>query len=289
MSIDATPSRVETATAPDSTAIGVAGGPLGRRLVRQLVNAWRLWPLALLVIIAVIGPAVTPYATDKTVGTTYLSPNGDYWFGTDGSGFDIFSRTVAATRLNMILAALVAVASTVIGAALGLLLGMNESRNGPVGATARALTRMLDLVQAVPAILIGLVIVAFFGTSNTTLVAAMAIILSPIQARLVRTETLRVRSEAYLDAARMAGRSELHLTFRHAMPNAIGPALLNISVMFAVAIIITAALGFVGAGVPPPTPEWGQMLSKGATDAQVGRWWVGMFPALALALSVAAV
>jgi peptide/nickel transport system permease protein len=262
---------------------------LPRRTVAAVLGAWRLYPLAVFVLLAALGPALVPYDTGRTVGTPYTPPDGTFWFGTDGSGLDVFSRTVTATRLNLLLAAMVALVSTVGGALLGLVLGMNEARSGPVGAAARALTRVLDLVQAVPAILVGLVIVAFFGTSNTTLVIAMAIILAPIQARLVRTETLRVRSEAYLDAARMAGLSELRLTWRHVMPNAVGPALSNVSVVFAIAIIITAALGFVGAGVPPPTPEWGSMLAKGATDAQVGRWWPGTFPAVALALSVASV
>jgi peptide/nickel transport system permease protein len=168
-----------------------------------------------------------------------------------------------------------------------LLIGMQESRRDVFGVVARAVARTLDLMQAVPAVVVGLAMVSFYGASKSTLILAISVIVTPIQSRLVRTEVLRVRSEAYLDAARMAGLSEFQLTVRNVLPNSSWPALENASVIFGVAVILTAALGFLGVGLPPPAPEWGSMISRGASDAAVGRWWSFAFPAIALVLTVA--
>jgi len=257
--------------------------------VRSVVRWLPALPLVILLLIALVGPTMLPFDPARTVDQSSIPPGGTYWFGTDASGLDVYSRTIAATRLDLIIAGSVTLLATAGGCALGLLLGMNESHGGVPGLGARGVSRLLDLLQAVPPMLVGLVVVAFFGTSTLTIVLAIAVILLPLQARLVRTETMRVRSEAYLDAARLAGESELGLTRRHVLPNAIDPALTNLSLIFAVAIIITAGLGFVGAGVPPPTAEWGAMIAAGAADVQAGRWWAATFPSLALALSVAAV
>jgi peptide/nickel transport system permease protein len=217
----------------------------------------------------------------------FLGP--EHWFGTDSAGFDVFSRTVAAARLNLLIASLVTLYATAAGIALGLLIGMNESARGLRGRAAHGLARLMDLAEAIPGVVIGLVAVAFYGASIMTLTLAIAFVLLPVQVRLVRTEVSRVRSESYLDAARMMGMSEFDLTLRHVLPNSSWSALENSSVIFAVSIILTAALGFIGVGLPPPTPEWGYMLSRGATDALVGRWWAAAFPAAALGLTVVAV
>jgi peptide/nickel transport system permease protein len=209
--------------------------------------------------------------------------------GTDSSGLDVASRVIAAIRVNLLIGASVTLLATGAGIALGLLVGVNESRRGPIGLLARAVARGLDLVQAIPALVIGLVFVAFYGTSSTTLVIAIAIIVAPLQARLVRTEVLRVRAEAYVEAGRIAGLNEFQLTIRHVLPNSSWPALENTAFVFGVAVILTAALGFLGVGLPPPTPEWGAMLASGASDASVGRWWSALFPTLALAVAVSSV
>ncbi|EFC82934.1 ABC transporter permease [Parafrankia sp. EUN1f] len=272
-----------TGPAPADAASTAASG---RRpgWLRLLIS---LLPLILLAVVAVIGPWITPYDPERVAGPSSKGPSGDHWFGTDGSGLDVLSQLLAATRTNVGVATVVVLLATAGGAFLGLLTGMNESSRGPRGVLARVVGRAVDFIQAVPGMLVGLVAVAFYGASLTTLVATLAIVLAPLQARLVRTEVLRVRSDAYVDAARLAGLSELRLTLRHVLPNSCRPALENISVIFAVSIILTASLGFLGAGLPPPHPEWGSMISRGATDAAVGRWWPATFPTIALILTVA--
>ncbi|MDF2443432.1 MAG: peptide/nickel transport system permease protein [Subtercola sp.] len=247
-----------------------------------------LIPFGVLVLVAIVGPLLVPYDPTKVIGPSSAAPGGGFLFGTDSAGMDVFSRTVAATRINVIIALGTTVAATAIGILLGLLIGMNESRSGVSSTLARGTARVVDLIEAVPAVLTGLVIVSFYGSSVLTLTIAMAVILSPIQVRLVRTEVLRVRRESYLDAARMAGDSELKLTMTSVLPNSSWAALENSSVVFAISIILTASLGFIGVGLPPPTPEWGSMLARGATDALVSRWWPAAFPTIGLAFAVVA-
>ncbi|GAA2234705.1 ABC transporter permease [Herbiconiux moechotypicola] len=276
-------------TAPTTTPQATVTTKTTDARPRRRVIWWRLVPAAVLAVLALIGPFITPYPATRVSGTSGTAPGAEYWFGTDSTGLDVFSQTLAATQLNVFIAVSVVLLATLIGVVLGLAIGMNESRPGPGGLTARGTGRIVDFVQAVPSVIVGLVLVSFFGASIGTIVVAIAVILAPIQVRLVRAEVLRVRGEAYLDAARMAGTSELVLTLRHVLPNSVRPAVANMSVLFGVSVILTAALGFLGAGLPPPTAEWGAMIARGATDAAVGRWWPGAFPALALVLAVAAV
>jgi peptide/nickel transport system permease protein len=243
-------------------------------------------PAVLVVLIGVFGPLFVPYSPRDVVAPPDLAPNGQYWFGTDSSGLDVFSRTVVSTQNDLLMAVLTAVVATVAGVAVGLAVGMNESQRGVLGLVARGVSRALDLLQAVPAIVIGLVLVGFFGASIPSMVIVLAVILTPNQARLVRTEVLRVRAEAYLDAARMAGDREFSLVLRHVLPNSAWPAVENATLVFGSAIVIAGALGFLGVGLHPPTPEWGNMIAVGAPSAAAGRWWSALFPAVALALTV---
>jgi len=245
-----------------------------------------LYPMVAVFIIAIIGPWIVPLSPTEVAGSPNLSPGGAFPFGTDSTGLDVFSRTIAAFRNDIVIATLTSLISTTVGILLGLLIGMNESRRGLLGWVARFLVRVLDLIQAVPAVVIALALVAVVGTSVFSLTIALAIILTPNQARMVRTEVLKVRTDAYVDAARMAGESEFALTMRHVLPNASWPALENASLVFGAAILIAATLGFLGVGLQPPTPEWGAMISTGASDAAVGRWWSFVFPAIALVIAV---
>ncbi len=269
------------ASVSDTTSVGSA---LPRSQWRRRLT---LLPAGLVLLLTIFGPILVRYDPTKVVGPTSVPPSSDFWFGTDSAGLDVYSQLVAATRLDMVMALGVVAIASGLGIALGLLLGMNEAARGPLGWLTRGLARIIDFLQAVPAVIFGLVAVSFYGQNAITLVLAVGLALCPVQVRLVRTEVLRVRSEAYLEAARLAGLSELELTVRHVLPNSCWPAVENATVLFGTSIIIMSALGFMGIGLPPPTPEWGSMMSRGATDAASGRWWSAGFPALALALAVA--
>ncbi|MBN9738680.1 MULTISPECIES: ABC transporter permease [unclassified Pseudonocardia] len=253
------------------------------RLARPLLAL----PFALLLVLAVVGPLLAPWDPQSVVATPSSPPSSAHWFGTDTNGMDVFSRVLTATRLDVLIALSVTVLSTLAALVVGLVTGMNEARRGPAGIAARATARGIDLVQAVPTVIGGLVLLSFFGREPLVMVLALALLLLPVQARLVRVEVLRVRSEGYVDAARMSGESEPALIVRHVLPNASHAALENTSAIFGIAVIFCAGLGFLGVGIVPPIPEWGSMLALGATDAAVGRWWGALFPALALGLAVA--
>jgi len=255
----------------------------------RMLTVLRFTPAAVILLVTCFGPLLAPYDPRKVVATPQLAPDASHWFGTDSSGFDVYSRVLAGSQVDVALGLCAVFVATAVGAALGLFIGMNEAHQSPVGTIARTASRLLDLMQAIPAIVIAMVIISFFGTNIGTLVVALAVVLAPTQARLVRTETLRVRSEAYLDAARMGGLKERTLIFRHVLPNASWPALENSTVIFGSAVFLVAALGFLGVGLHPPTPEWGSMIALGAADAAVGRWWSFLFPALATILTVTSV
>ncbi len=243
-------------------------------------------PFAVVLLLAAIGPLLTTYDPTVVAGQGSTAPSAGHWFGTDSNGLDVYSRTLAAFRLDVLLAVSITLLATFGGVLLGLFVGMYESRRTVVGLLARLLGRLVDLVQSIPVMIAGMVVVVFFGRTPLVVAIALAIVITPFQARLMRTEVLAVRSAGYIDAARMSGESAHRIVFGHVLPNAWRPALENMSTVFAMAIIFSAALGFLGAGIPVPTPEWGSMLALGAPDAAVGRWWAVLFPALALALSV---
>ena len=249
----------------------------------------RLTPIAFIVLVAVLSPWLTPHNPLRVVGPPSAPPGETHWFGTDPSGFDVFSQLIAGARNDVVMALLIVLVASGIGVSVGLALGMNEAAGGLRGFLARNISRSFDLIQSLPTIIVCLVATSFFGAGVMSLVVSVGLVLSPLQMRLVRTEVMRVRSEAYLDAARIAGLSEVKLTILHVLPNSCWPALENITVLFGVSIIIMASLGFLGVGLPPPTPEWGAMISRGVADASVGRWWAAGFPTLALFLTVSGV
>lgn len=276
-----------------SAALDIAPQPASQRAVRvsrrpRTRTVLRCLPALAVVVVCVAGPRLTTFNPKLVVGASSVPPSARYLFGTDSSGLDVFSRTVAGTRVDVSIGILATLLASGIGLVIGLATGMNEGRRGPFGWLARGAARALDLLQAVPAIVLGLVVVTFFGANESTMVFSLTVILTPIQARLVRTEVLRARSDAYLDAARMAGLSEGRLVARHVLPNSSWPAAENAPVVFAFAITLTAALGFLGVGLPPPSPEWGLMISTAASDAESGLWWGFAFPAAALTLTVLA-
>ena len=271
------------------TLPGAAGaGSSGRRTVlSRLLFLLPLLPASVYVLLAVIGPLVVPYSATTVVGPSTRPPSAEHWFGTDSAGMDVFSRSIAAAQVDLAIATAVTVLTTTFGILIGLFAGMGESSRGLYGFVARGTARVLDLADAVPLIVVAMVAVAFFGANSLTLVIVLTIILSPSPARLTRSEVLRIRTEAYLDAARIGGMSEARLSVRHVLPNASLPAVENMSVIFGLAIAIAAALGFLGVGIAPPTPEWGSMVARGTSDLISGRWWSAVFPAVLLGGAIA--
>ncbi|GAA4711366.1 ABC transporter permease [Phytohabitans rumicis] len=265
--------------------------PAWRSRSRAELRLWwaRWWPwvpLAAVALFAIIGPLLVPFDPEKVVAKPSIPPGATHLMGTDSVGLDVFSRTVSATRLNLAIGLSVALLASIAGAVTGVLIGMGEERGGLIGRGARAMARTIELSSALPPMLVALAVVAITGPSVTTLTVVIAASLTPNLTRLTRTEVLKVRRDAYLDAARQAGLREFRVMVRHVFPNSTWPVVETFSITFGSAIMMTAGLGFLGVGVPSPTPEWGAMISRGVADLTFGRWWASGFPALAMAFTV---
>lgn len=253
------------------------------------MRKYQLWPAVpflVLVVIAIIAPLIQPYSATHVVDSSTLAPSAKHWFGTDSTGMDVFSRVIGAFRIDLALAVMVTVIATLAGLVVGIAIGMSESAANVGGLIGRGANRLIDLAEAIPALIVGVVVVGLFGANLISLSIALAFILTPNAARLTRAEVLKVRNDAYLDAARMAGLRPWQITFRHVLPNACRPAVENSSLVFGVSIIVCAALGFLGVGIQPPTPEWGSMIAKGVSDIMLGTWWTTVWPAVALLVAV---
>ena len=206
--------------------------------------------------------------------------------GTDVAGMDIFSRVIAAPRIDLTIALVSSLIAFVLGVVLGVISGFFAGAPGLGRGLSEGIMRAADILQAFPIFIFALALVGFRGPGVENVIAALAFLNIPYFLRVTRGSVLQVRERPFVEAARCAGNAELRVAFVHVMPNALTPALANISPGIGFAILLTAALSFVGAGVPKPTPEWGSMISIGAPNMMTGQWWTAFFPGLALGVTV---
>lgn len=203
-----------------------------------------------------------------------------YWMGTDASGYDIFSRIIAAPRTDLTIALLATAFSLFAGVFLGLVAGY--FRNW----ATELMMRISDVMQSFPVFISAMVLVALAGRSTINIIIALAFVYTPIFIRLTRAEVMSQKTRGFVEAARALGNSEIGIALRHVLPNSLTPALIQTSVTIGFAVLLTAGLSFVGAGVRPPTPEWGLMISTGANQIILGEWWPSVFPGIAISLTV---
>jgi len=273
------------------------GSPLSKR--RDWLFMFGLAIVAVACFLAIFGPVIGPY--DPTITTPDISmpppsvsevpglfvdwvsgklETAPHWMGTDASGYDIFSRVIAAPRTDLVIALTANVLSLALGVILGLLAGYFRN------FATELLMRVSDVMQSFPVFISAMVLVALAGRSTTNIVIALAFVYTPIYIRLTRSEVLSQKTRGFIEAARAIGNPEITIAFRHVLPNSLTPALIQSSVTIGFAILLTAGLSFVGAGVRPPTPEWGLMISTGANQIILGEWWPSVFPGLAISLTV---
>jgi peptide/nickel transport system permease protein len=240
-----------------------------------------------IVVLALLAPLVAPYNPEEAnAAITLQAPTGAHLLGTDISGMDIFSRIIYSARIDLVIAVLGTAFSLLIGLPLGLIAGYFAGVRGVWGAVSEVMMRIADVVQSFPVFVLAIALVAALGQSARNVIVAIAFVNAPIYLRLLRTQALSLRERRFVDAARVAGNSELRIVFRHILPNAMGPAIIQSSVNMGWAVLLTAGLSFVGAGVRVPTPEWGSMIAVGAQNMITGQWWPALFPGIAIALTV---
>jgi peptide/nickel transport system permease protein len=242
----------------------------------------------LFVVLMVIGPVIAPYPTeDSNPAFRLLPPRWDHLLGTDENGMDVFSRILAAPRVDVSVGLSTALIAVTIGISLGVLAGFFEGSDRKVlSLLGQGLMRLLDVVQAFPVFILALVLVAVRGAAVENIILAIVFVNVPVFLRLARSEMLTLRERLFAEAARAVGNSDVRIAFRHLLPNALAPLMNQVSVTVGFAILLTAGLSFVGAGVAPPTPELGAMISTGAKYTLLGYWWVGVFPGVVLGVVV---
>lgn len=233
------------------------------------------------ILLASFGPYITPWDPTKANPLDYSQPpSRHHFFGTDPAGMDVFSRVIAAPRTDVTIGLAAAILSATIGTVVGLLAGFYR------GIGSEVLMRISDIVQSFPSFILAMILVALAGRQITNVIFTLTILYTPIFLRLTRSETLSARERAFVEAARAVGNSELFVALRHVLPNALTPTLIQLSVSVGWGILLTAGLSFVGAGVRPPTPEWGGMIAAGAPHIILGEWWPSVFPGIAISITV---
>jgi peptide/nickel transport system permease protein len=237
--------------------------------------------VAVAILLAIVGPLIAPFDPRAAIpGNQLQPPSLRHLMGTDANGMDIFSRVIASPRTDLTIAILGTLGAIVVGVPLGLIAGYYR------GFLSELLMRVSDIVQSFPVFLLGMALVVVTGQEIKNVVYVVAIINCPIYVRLVRGQVLFLRERPFVEAARALGVRDRWLIREHIFPNAIGPVVANASITIGWAILLTAGLSFIGAGVRVPTPEWGSMIAVGAKNVYTGEWWPSVFPGLALAFTV---
>jgi peptide/nickel transport system permease protein len=218
-----------------------------------------------------------PHDPLTTSADILQAPGGDHIMGTDQLGRDVFARTVRAARLDLPLVIGSTLASVIVGVGLGLLVSTRSRLSEWV-------MRGLDIFQAFPMLVLAMVIVAVAGNSRAMVIVALALISFPMFLRLVRAEALALRESRFIEAAVAIGATRRQVLRYHMLPNVTGVILVNAAVTASRAILMIAALSFLGIGVEPPTPSWGLMMQEGSQSLVAGDWWVSFFPGLGVLL-----
>ena len=281
----------QPAVATDPDLIQAPPSRLGEFWYYFSENAGAVAGLGVIVVVvlaAILAGVIAPHDPTEQFREAVLQPpawlEGGSWtypLGTDAVGRDIFSRIVYGSRFSLLIGAIVITLSLSIGIVLGLIAGFAR------GWTETMIMRLMDIVLALPSLLLAIVIVAILGPGLINAMVAVSITYLPQFTRLTRASVITEMSKDYVVASRVAGAGTLRLMFKTVLPNCWAPLIVQSTLGFSNAILDAAALGFLGLGAQPPTPEWGSMLAD-AREFVLRAWWVVTFPGLAILITVLA-
>ncbi len=229
----------------------------------------------LLALVSLLAPFVLPDPRAMNPVVRLRAPSAEHWFGTDHLGRSVLVRTLYGTRVSLSIGAAVALAATLLGLGIGLAAGFMRRWDGVV-------MRCMDGIMAIPGVLLAIALMSLFGSDIRTVIVAITIPEVPRMARLVRSLTLSIRGQPYIQAAITNGAHLPRLMWRHVLPNVVAPVLVQATYVFASAMILEAVLSFLGAGTPPDIPSWGNMLAEGRNYLNRAPWILA-FPGVALA------
>jgi peptide/nickel transport system permease protein len=219
---------------------------------------------------------------DLAVDSTHAlaAPNAQHWMGTDSFGRDVWSRIIHGARISLA----VGIGSTALGSAFGVMIGLASGYLS--GWVDLVFQRLIDILQALPLLVLALVMTAALGPSLPNIIVAIAIPLIPSVARVIRANTLALRELPFVEAAKSIGMSETRIAFRHVLPNTLAPLIVLATAQLGSAILTEASLSFLGLGIPEPYPSWGRMLSESAAEYVRTAPWLVIFPGIAISLAV---
>jgi len=233
------------------------------------------------VLTAIFAPFIAPMDPTTTDAKASLArPGGVFWLGADFMGRDMYSRIVFGARISLT----VGLGATLAGGILGISIGL---MSGYLGGTVDLITqRLMDIMQSLPLLVMALVMAAALGPSLENTIIAIAIPLVPTVARVVRSSTLSLREQPFVEAARAVGMGEVRIAMRHVLPNTLAPLIVLGTAQLGSAILVEASLSFLGLGIPEPYPSWGRMLSESAAEYVRTAPWLVIFPGVAISLTV---
>ncbi|MGK2964006.1 MAG: ABC transporter permease [Tepidiformaceae bacterium] len=264
-------------------------GPSGNRYMRSTKRFIRTQPLAtfgaitliIALIVAIIGPWVAPkdpYTT--SILNALNSPSGENWFGTDNLGRDVFSRVIVATRFSLLLGVVATLAGIVIATILGLFSGYVG------GFPDMIIQRLVDAAMGIPFILFLLMVVTMAGASFMSIALVIGFYNGITNSRVIRGSVLGVKEEMYVEAARSVGVPPYLILAKHVLPNVMATIIIITSLSLGASVLAESALSFLGYGVPPPDPTWGQMMGLEARPYITKGPWMAVFPGIALSVVV---
>jgi peptide/nickel transport system permease protein len=275
-------------TVDDTTPIATATPPaesiwrhLRYHIARHPLGAVGAAIMAIFVFAAIFADFLTRFDPVTTNSALSLAPpSAAHIFGADFMGRDIYSRIIYGARISLA----VGLGSACLGCALGVALGLTSGYLG--GWVDLIIQRLVDIMQALPVLILALVMAAALGPALDNTIVAIAIPLIPYSARVIRSNTLALREMPYVEAARAVGMSEFRIAVRHVLPNTLAPLIVLATAQLGSAILTESSLSFLGLGIPEPHPSWGRMLSESAAEYVRTAPWLVIFPGVAISLAV---
>ena len=273
----------ETQRAVEGVRLRRVRGGFGTFIRRSPFSAFWGCIAAAIIVMALAAPVLAPYEPLKSdFRAMSKPPNERHYFGTDQIGRDVLSRVIYGSRASLT----VALGAVVFGTTLGALWGL---ASGYFGGRFDILSqRIIEFLQSFPDLILAMAIAMALGAGFGTVIVAIAITRIPFGGRVIRAVVLSLKELSYVEAARGLGASHLRIMARHILPQCVAPYLILATAHLGVAILIEAAPGFLGVGIPPPTPTWGNMLADSLNAGLVPPWWLVLFPGLAITLTVLA-
>lgn len=252
------------------------------RLKRNRMAVAGLVILSIIVLSAIFANMLFDYeamAVHQNASNRLAAPSSEHWLGTDEVGRDILARIVFGARVSLPVALATILIAAVVGGLLGAIAGYSRR------TVDNAIMRIMDMFLAIPSTLLAIAIVAALGSNIRNLLIAIAVSNIPPFARIIRSSVITIKNEEFIEAARAIGAGDGRIVFKHIIPNAMAPMIVQATMCIAGSVLSIASLSFLGLGIQPPTPEWGSMLSNGRQYIRYA-WWVCTFPGIAIMLSI---